>query len=262
MISLSTVASVLRSNQAYCAQICERHTLDWGIAYFSTRFAGLPEANQLREVVIPKEESIPQAYAAAESFFESKALTCARWAPAEGTASKALDAFMRSQGFREHTEDVLVLRHWVRADPDSAIRIVPARAMRGAFEATFADSTSVEAAAAADLLRNASVERLDDPSLDMFVAVSAGRPVGRCALYQVGDIGRVVGPFTPPGAAEERVRRVLLAHVLALAQRLAMRIICAAVPSADPAAPAFLALGFERDGQIVEYHRMINGSDS
>ncbi len=96
----STVGSLLRSTQTYCAQLCEKQALTYGIAYYSERFAKLPEANQFREVLVDDPARIPAAFDEAERWFKEQGLTCYRWAPADGQASDTLSGFLVSRGFR------------------------------------------------------------------------------------------------------------------------------------------------------------------
>ncbi|GIK15579.1 MAG: hypothetical protein BroJett003_05430 [Planctomycetota bacterium] len=248
----TTVGSILRSNQAYCGQLCERHTLDLGVAFVCERFSALPEVNQFREVILPPGRRSEEAFEEAESFFAGRGLTCHRWAPAEGRRIDGLGSFLSERGFDEIEYVCLTLSRWVHLNPAPQVRILPARAMRGAYEATFGDAPEAKAA---------GVARLDDASLDAFVALQDGGPAGRIALHQVGDIGRIIEPEILAGTDEATVERALLSHVLALAQRLQMRTICLplAVERGERLA-RFKAAGFEVDGRVIEYHRATEGA--
>ncbi|MCG3132516.1 MAG: hypothetical protein FLDDKLPJ_03367 [Phycisphaerae bacterium] len=248
----TTLGSILRSSQAYCGQLCERHTLDLGVAFVCERFVTLPEVNQFREVILPPGRRAEEAFAEAESFFAGRGLTCHRWAPAEGRRIDGLGSFLIVRGFVEIEYVCLTLARWVHLIPAPQVRILPARAMRGAYEATFGDAQEAKAA---------GVARLDDASFDAFVALQAGRPAGRIALHQVGDIGRIIEPEILAGTDEATVERALLAHVLALAQRLQMRTVC--LPLAVERGERLARLrsaGFEVDGRVIEYHREAEGA--
>ncbi|MCC7292186.1 MAG: GNAT family N-acetyltransferase [Phycisphaerales bacterium] len=248
-MAATTVGAILRSSQAYYGLICVRQTLDHGIAYYSKPLAALPQANQFREVVIENPADVARAYDAAERLFAGLGLTCHRWAPAEGARIPGLAELLADHGLVERAYDALTLTRWTapgRQAPEG-IRVLPARAMREAFAATFG---------AAALEHDAEVQRLDQASMDMFVALRGAEPAGRCALYQVGDIGRVIGPVVQPQFAEQGVEEALLACVLAMGQRLQMRTICTLLPAEDPGGRRLMqSFGFEADGRIFEYHR-------
>ena len=248
----STIGAVLRSNQAYYQQIAQRETLDHGIAYYNDAYPTLPEVNQIREVVIQTPAEIPVAFEAAEAFYQRHRLKCLAWTPAEGTEMAGLGDFLRDKGFVERTYDIMTLVRWVDIDRSGAARVVPARAVRTAFRATFGPSEDADAQLRAD----AAQERLDDPQMDMVVAMIDGQPAGRCGLYQVGDIGRVIDLSVLPTFEESDVHKSLLAFAIALGKRLALPIICTQVPRADAhLRRAYEAVGFLTDGIITEYHR-------
>jgi len=256
MIERTTVGSLLRSTQAFCIQLCDKQTLDFGIAYHCARFGDLPEVNQYREVIATEPSDVSVAFDEAERCFGEAGLTCHRWAPADGRASDALAGFLVGHGFVQRAFTAMRLAAWTDLEPRDAVRILPARAMRSVFRDTY-----LHAGAPADPLRRERLadlygERLDDPQFDMFVALIDKQPAGRCALYQVGDIARIMDLSVMPGMADRGVERTLLAHLLALAKRLAMRNVCTLIDAND-AARIELArrAGFVEDGTIVEFHR-------
>ena len=244
----STVGSILRSSQAYCGQLCEKQTLDFGIAYYAARFADLPEANQFREVIVEDPAKLPEAFAEAEAFFEQHGLVCRRWAPADATTSAATTTFLSEHRFRPRECTALVLTQWVDIDVPRQVRVLPGRAMRAAVRGTFVDDVY-------ELAAEACLERMDDPPFDLFVATIDGRPAGRCALYQVGDIARVMDLVVLPAFANEGVDRALLARVLGLSKRLAMRNICMQIDRKDARTRWLEEMGFVADGTIVEFER-------
>jgi len=252
----TTVGSLLRSTQAHHSQLCEKRTLEYGIAYFSERFPDLPEANQFREVVVDNPAPIASAYDEAEACFGSLGLFCYTWAPAVGEASPELSAFLAAKGFRQRGYVAMTLTEWVTLEPAEGVRVLPARAMRAALRDTFVDRSDASGGGAADRLAEACDERLNDPQYDMFVAVVDGKPAGRCALYQVGDIARLMDLEVCDAFADRGVQRALTAHGLAMAKRLTMRNICAQVEEADAVRREwFERAGFVADGRIVEFHR-------
>jgi len=252
----TTIGSLLRSTQAFGSQLCEKQTLEQGIAYYCRRFADLPEANQFREVVIDAPEQIAAAFDEAEAWFHDQGLRCHVWAPAGGGASAELNAFLATQGFRERGYLAMRLTTWVNMEPVGDIRVLPARAMRAAVRQTFGEVTTSGEDGDADQLADALNERMNDPQFDVFVAMIGARPVGRCALYQVGDIARVMDLHVSAPSRRDDVQRSLIAHVLAMAKRLQMRNICVQVDETDTQRRAwFEAAGFVADGRIVEFHR-------
>jgi GNAT superfamily N-acetyltransferase len=254
MIERSTVGSLLRAEQAHCAQLCRKDTLDYGIAYTCDRFSRLPEVNQFREVVIDDPGRIPLAFDQTRRHFEERGVTCFRWSPAGGAASGELDEFLVANGFRRETHVAMLAVRWVERAADPGVRVLPARAMRSALRATFVASPSCPEPAMAG---EAAVERMDDPRYELLVAMVEGRPAGRCAFHEVGDIARIMDLDVLPEFQNHSVERALLAHVLALARRLAMRNICTTVQADDTHRIAqFLDAGFAQDGTIVEYERL------
>jgi len=269
----TTVGSLLRSTQAYCSELCEKETLDYGIAYYNPRFASLPEANQFREVLIEDPARIPEAYEQTETWFHKRDLFCHCWAPAEGQGTDELTDFLTRRGFRSRQHLAMSLARWVDRETPEDVRILPARAMRDAYRETFTQLDSPESSAKGGLLAEASLERLDDPHLDMVVALWGKQPVGRCGLYQVGDIARVMSIYVFPVYAGRGIEEALLAHVLALAKRLTMRNVITQIDETDRVGlhPSDLSLqrssaggglvltleeaGFVCDGEIVEFER-------
>lgn len=258
----STVGSVLRSTQAYCGQLCENETLECGIAYYNESFALLPEANQFREVLIENPARAPHAIDQAERFFKDKGLTCYRWAMAMAAPSEAIEKPLIGAGFQRRDFTAMRLARWVDLTPAPDIRILHARSVRQALRDSFlkfpvpnttglADSPTTR-----DCLARAHEQRLDDPQFDMFVALHNGEPVGRCALYQVGDIARIMDLTMLPTSKPTDANVTLTAHLLAMAHRLAMRNIVTLVDDRDASRRDwFISAGFVPDGTIVEFHR-------
>jgi ribosomal protein S18 acetylase RimI-like enzyme len=252
----NSVSSLLRSTQALCMQLCEKETLDYGIAFFSTQFPALPEANQFREVWIEDPIEIPVAFEQAEHWFAHHNLFCHRWAPAQGKASTQLEGFLDARGFSKRVYRGMVLREWVEIEPSPQVRVLPARAMRAAFRETFLRDESVAEGPMRRLLAEANDRRLDDPQFDMFVAMIEGKPAGRAALYQVGDLSRVVDLTVLKGFESQHVEDALLAHLIAMAKRLQFRHVLAQVDHEDKSRYSWLRrAGFVVDGEIAEFER-------
>ena len=252
----STVDSLLRISQAYCEQLCEKQTLDYGIVYSSLRFAGLPECNQYREVIAETPEQLHAAFAECETCFSRMGLHCHRWAPAQSRTSEEITRFLASAGYRPRPEIAFTLTDWVAETPSREIRILPARAMRSAFGATFLNAARDESLRAAHI--EAALERLDSSHLDMFVALHGSEPAGRCGLLQVGDLCEVIDLSVLPNFVERGVGSAMLAHVLALAKRLELRNVYARVPTENEAGRRlFERHGFAADGLITEFVRTV-----
>lgn len=252
----NSVSSLLRSTQAFCLQLCEKETLDYGIAYFSPEFSALPEANQFREVWIEDATEIPVAFEQVEHWFAHQNLFCHRWAPAQGKGSPQLDGFLDARGFTKRVYRSMVLREWVEIEPLSRVRVLPARAMRAAFRETYAQDEALPGASMRKLLADAYERRLDDPQFDMFIATIDGKPAGRAALYQVGDLARVVDLAVLKAFESQHVEDALLAHLIAMAKRLQFRHVLAQICQEDKARYSWLRrVGFVVDGEIVEFER-------
>ena len=252
----STVDSILRSTQAYCSQVCETQTLDYGIVYYSERFAGLPDANQFREVVVDDAAAIPEAFDQAQRWFQERGLFCYRWVPAGGQPTDELASFLKGQGFRARPQTVMALTRWMDIKPVEGVRIHPARATRAVFQALFLSAGPGRRGADPALIARLYEERLDDPQYDMFLAMIGDQPVGRCALYQVGDFARVTDLHVADGFDQEVVGRALLGHVLAMSKRLSMRKILTLHREGEDARRAMLEeWGFVEDGRFDEFER-------
>ena len=250
----STTGSILRSTQAFCSQLCEKKTLEYGIAYYCERFAALPEANQFREVIAEDPEKLADAFAEAQAWFRGQGLACLRWAPADGHATPQVSAFLERRKFRARTFTAMRLARWPEIEEVTAVRILHARAARKALRQTFMQAASPASPTMREVLADAYEERLDDPQFDLFVALVDGQAVGRCALFQVGDIARVMEHEMLPGFDESGADRALLNHVLGLAKRLGMHNIVAQADNADTAKlTKFEQAGFVVDGTIIEF---------
>ncbi|MCH7702959.1 MAG: hypothetical protein IID37_14850, partial [Planctomycetes bacterium] len=169
----------------------EKQSLEYGIAYYSRRFRGWSSANQFREVVIDDDAGLDAAYAEAQRWFAEQGLKCHRWAPAGGQATRGLADFLAARGFQRCEYTVLVLAKWVEIQRATGVKILPARAMRAALQATFLDERTdgAERARSGSAVNEVAIgaaeaceERLNDPQVDLLVAMACGEQAGRCAL--------------------------------------------------------------------------------
>lgn len=251
-----SIDALLRTTQAYCTQLCDKHTLDFGIAYYCDRYPRVAELNQFREVVLEPPVDSAAAVRQAEDWFRAKGIRCSRWATAGGEAAPLLVKSLAAHGYEPVQLAVFVLTRWVDGSPPSDVRVVPARAMRAAWSELLVGETTGLDERAREETQAARLERLDNPQYDGFVALVDGRPAGRCALFQVGDLARVMDLRVGPGFVIARVGQALVRHALALAKRLMMKNNYVLARPEDAERIALLeSLGFERDGDIVEFVR-------
>jgi ribosomal-protein-alanine N-acetyltransferase len=104
------------------------------------------------------------------------------------------------------------------------------------------------------MLADAALERLNDPRLNAVVAMEAGRPVGRGSLFDVGDIGRIVDVCVMPDARRRGVGLAVVAHLIALAGRFGVRVVCLQVDAANDGAVSFFErCGFAQEARISEF---------
>jgi len=252
-MTTSTIAQLNRTSQAYCNQLCEKETLDHGIAYYCPRYPTATELNQFREVVLPDEATCQTAFEQARALFDSHRIVCGRWAAAYDQPAAPWTAFLASLGFTARRFTAMRLTTWPNIAPDPSIRVLPARAMRDALRQTVVHADASDCRPRPDQRAEILNERLDDAAFDAFVAIAAGVPAGRCALYQVGDIARVMEFEVLPTFADSAIGEALLGNVLALARRLMMHSICACIDSENTAMHALLTrFGFIDDGAYVE----------
>jgi len=259
MMQHTTVASILRAEQAYGLQLCEKETLDYGIVYTRDRFHDLPEFCQFREVVIENPSDLEKAFERTEQWFRERGIVCLRWVPADGAGSAELTDFLTQKGFRRSVWIALVLPDWPDLQPPEDVRVLPARAMRAAFRQAVVGMLPEDQreSSLAELTVEAFEDRLDDPSYDACVALAENRPAGWYALHQVGDIARIATISVLPGHEDQRVEVAMLHHGLTLAHRLVPRVVCATVDENDVWRRGWLErAGFVPDGEITHFDRI------
>ena len=251
----STVGALLRTEQAFCSQVCDKQVLEFGIAYYSDRFAVLPEANQYREVTLDSPSQVELAFDEAEAWFSQRNLCFHRWASAGGAGDDSVVKFLAEKGFQRRTYHAMTLAERVSFKPFDNVRVLHARAVRDALRQTFLQPSD-DPSSPQSLQAAACTERLDDPQFDMYVALVDKVPAGRCALYQVGDIARVMDLTVLPAFKGQGVDHVLTKHVLTQAHRLAIRKVCVQVDCAQADREDwFRRAGFLVDGVIDAFDR-------
>ena len=246
--SSNTLAAIRRSSQVYYAQITEQTTLSCGVAFTCPQYPNYSGGNQLREVVIPAGRSLVDCFDEVQAFYAGQGLRCFRWVPAAVQPAEPIEAFLAARGYTPVRN--LALR-WVREveiPTHPGVRLLPVRAMRKAFREIMLDNRAY-VPAVREMLADVAVDRLDDPQYDLFVALLDNRPAGFGALYQVGEIGRIENVFVAEACRHQGVGLSIVAHLLALSRRLALRITCLETEETNiPAQALYARCGFEVDG--------------
>jgi ribosomal protein S18 acetylase RimI-like enzyme len=260
-LSLNVVAdgpnvrgSILRTNQAFCELVSTKTTLDFGIAFAAPQFATVGECNQFREVWVESPEEAIQALAQADAHFADAGVACNRWAIAEDQKPETIEPILIDAGFRRDDRVAMALDGWPSAsDPNDKYRVLPARAMRAAFAEVCGQRASETEG---DARVEADHERLDDHRLDAFVLMDGKVPTGICSLFQVGDIGRIIDLFVVESLRRKRAGTEMANHLITLARRLTVSVVCLEVRESNEHAIAFLKqCGFVEAGRLVEFVR-------
>ncbi len=245
---------MLRATQAHRLLLSKSESLDWGIAYTSEEFPDLTRANQFREVIIEAGVDFEQVFQAVEAYYAERNLTFHGWAPAMDQDVDPHEAFLTGKGFVRRDEHAMLVREWMDVAIPDDVRVLPARAMRKALDAVL-DERLADSSASKQM-HDAVVGRLDDASMNGFVAQKAGEAAGYLMFFEVGDIGCVTDIYVRESLRRQGVGTALLDHAMKLSRRLALRIQGARVPKDDAAAVAlFEKLGMEPDGTLTEFVR-------
>lgn len=253
-MATATVSAILRSNQAYYAQLSDTTSLQYGIAYTCPRYPSLESANQFREVLIEQPGDMEPAFAEVEAHFAGAGVRCYAWVPAADQSIEPVATFLSSKDYRRRDLSAMVVQEWVELPAPRDIRVLPARAMRKALHAIHAEEFRMSDAAEQDMLTAGATERLDESQIDAFVALLDGAPAGHCTLFQVGDIGRIVDLFVVESFRRGGVATALMGHLLRMARRLTMRITCMEIPSDSVAALTLCErCGLVQDGTTTEF---------
>jgi GNAT superfamily N-acetyltransferase len=251
--SPDALSAVRRSSQVYHAQIAEQTALSCGVALTCAQYPGYHHGNQLREVVLPAGRSAAECFDEVQSFYAQRGLTCYRWVPAAVQPVEPLEAMLAARGFTTGRNLAMKWTHEVAIQANPRVKLFPARAMRKALrEVILSNATHPPDVRA--MLADVTTDRLDDPSYDVYVALFDGRPAGYAGLLQAGDIGRIENVFIAEAHRRQGVGRTLIAHLLALAKRLAMRITCLETEECNAAARSlYKQCGLEAGGTYVEF---------
>jgi len=246
--------SILRTNQAFLELVSEKTTLDYGIAFASSQFSTVSECNQFREVWVESADEAAQAVEQANAHFAESNLTCDRWALAEDQKPETIEPALLAAGFRRDDRVAMGLNGWpAPMEPSDQYRVLPARAMRAAYAEVCGKRAS---SAEGDARIEVDNERLDDYRLDAFVLMDGKEPVGICSLFQVGDIGRITDMFVVDAMRRKKAGTAMANHIIALARRLTVSVVCLEVRETNEQAIAFLKqCGFVEAGRLVEFVR-------
>ncbi len=253
-MSTTSSGSLLRARQAYVELLADKETLDGGIAFHSKEWSRLASASQFREVLLPGPGQMSAVFESVEEFFHEQGAVCRRWTPSIAQPADVLADFLLPRGYRQQILEVMVLlAHQELPALPEGLRILPARPMRAAYRETFLGDCKSDDS---ELGAEAALARLNEPSLNMFVAMANDRPVGRVGLFEVGDIGLILAPYVVPEGYSEAYASALLGHVLALSRRLACRRVCLQIEADDdPGIDQLKRFGFVADGQVRQFER-------
>jgi GNAT superfamily N-acetyltransferase len=246
------LAAARRSELTLCQQVSQWEPLSFAVAHRSTAFPHAFEANQLREVWLADVDG-EDAYEQCEDYYRRFGAVCRAWSPAEAQDPTPVAEVLEGRGWRSVELAALGMAHPAAdraAEPPANLRILPARAMRKAFAATFGEGP--ECAEAAKLAE----ARLDDSSHDVFVATLDGVPAGRVGYLQAGDVGRLSDLFVCAEHRGRGVGRAMMTHFSHWARRLLPRIIVACADASDEYAVRFLEkCGFSAGGSLIRFVR-------
>ncbi len=240
------LSSLRRADQLFFEQISERVTLGFGLAFHAPEFPLAVGDNAFREVLIEAHDDLDAAWTEVEEFYTARQLVCRRWVPSSAQDVEILAPFLESHGFARREDVALQVIDWPDLDAPNGLRVLPARAMRRAFRSTYDIEHAAELAE----------RRLDYAQYDVFVAMKKGEPVGRCGLFQAGEIAEIRELFVTPSHRRTGIATALIAEVLGMARRLMMRIVTARVDAACEGALTFLKQsGFTDQGRLIEFDR-------
>lgn len=247
------MTAVRRSERAWCEQICAGESLDFGVAYTSSKYPTYAACHQLRDAWIA-DVSPDEVFDRCEAYFSERGVTCSAWTPASSQSVEPVAALMARRGW--HRLDMLALG-LVGVGESSAhvaaesVRILPARAMRRAYRNLLDIESNGDEACI-----EAGVDRLDDANFDCVIAQIDGVAVGRIAYFEVGDIGRLADFHVLPSHRVSGAAEALIAHFLQTARRLSPRAVVACVDSGDIEDRMILERhGFAAAGELPRFVR-------
>ncbi len=246
------LAAARRSETALHEQIAQWEPLEFGVAYWASAFPHSAEANQLRDVWLADVDA-RSAFQRAEAFYAERGLTCRAWSPSAAQDVAPVASFLVDAGWRPMETLAMGLADSIGLSTVAAtnVRILPARAMPKAFRQTFRRDEPGE-----EQSTELAFERLNDSSLDAFVAMVEGAPAGRIGYLQVGDIARLSDVFVLPRFRRSGVGRALAGQFMQLARRLSPRVIVACPRAEEEAGAKFLTrIGFRTVGRLTSFAR-------
>jgi GNAT superfamily N-acetyltransferase len=257
-MSNEALSAIRRSSQAHCEQISQGVALTCGVAYYSTRFPQVPSVNQVRDVFLPDRASPQSVYDEVRAFYSEKGLRCGCWVPAFEHPVEPLGQLLSERGYRAVRMQVMLSVHSFEpasgpgAPTGGAIRILPARAVRAMYREIILSDLRYEPRLR-EAMADVAGERMDDPQYDMYVATLDGQPAGHGGLFQVGDIGRVEELFVVEAYRGKRVGSALLAYLVTMSRRLALRTTVLEVEAGSPAGRLCGRFGFEPAAEYVQW---------
>jgi len=242
------ISAFRRSEQAWCAQLATGDPLTFGVAYVAEEFPTLTGGTQLRDVWLADVDH-KAVYSQAEAYFSARKSVCNYWVPAVDQPITDVAAVLAPHGWRERHRVIRTLPPGAGIKATAGdFRILPARAMRKAYAATFVNEPPDRVASA--------MRRLDDSNMDAFVAMRDNHPAGRIAYLEVGDIARMTDLFVIPEARQRGAGAALVSHFAQLARRLLPRVVVAACDREDTVATGFLVrCGLVESGLSTEFVR-------
>lgn len=247
------MAACRRSAQVYHEQFTEQTALSAGVAFTCPAYPNLHEGNHFREVVIPESGSLASVFDEVHDFYTRLGLICYAWVPAAGTPIEPLEAFLSQRGFTTRENLCMVWNREVDFPAVPDVRILPARPMRKALRELQMNDTTYDEATRRMLVASHN-DRLDDPQYDQVVAMIGNEPAGTAVLLQAGEIGRIENVFVAEQFRRRSVGLALMAHLLAMAKRLALRItVLETTPDNAAAIALYQRCGFDPAGTFIEF---------
>ena len=253
----TVVGSVLRSSQSYLELLSRKQTLECGIAFYCEQFPRLADGNQFREVLVESTEQAAASLSRVLRFFDEHNLVCSSWALAEGQQPESVEPVLTEAGYVREDNVVMALTAWPKGIPASDVRVLPARPMRKVFHEVCTQAADFHPAEEREVVVEAANERLDDHRIDAQVATVDKQAAGTCTLFHVGDVGRLVDLYVARTYRRCGVATALLHHLIAIARRVTMRVVCIKIPAGNAGAIEMLkTMDFVEAGRTVEFrHR-------
>ncbi len=248
------ISAARRSERARSELLAEFEKCEFGDAFHNAEFPGIHEANMLQDVWLDQLDA-DTVFDATERLYDTRNTTCCVWMPATIQPLEAIESALLPRGWKRRDLAAAYLSNaWLFDEsPPDELRLLPARAMRRAYRATFADDGP-----AAEPLAEAAFARLDDASYNAFIAMRGDQPVGRAAYLETGDIARLMDVHVMADVRRQGIGRAMIAHMLQLARRLLPRIVVACPPNDDKTATVFLEhCGFVISGTIPQFIRPV-----